>query len=399
MRPTDTGPAHARRDGATVFRQPSWPGSEVLGNRPGWPTQFPPPPEVPVARTAADPPGWARSRHRGSGSRVPASRGSGRVRADDAPPSFLREPIVARDVPAQAAAPDPLADTVPVAPPSHGALDAGPLPGAVVHALPETPATGLRKFDLGTVPASVTPPRSWRKAAWFAVGTSAAVVLGLSVATSELMGRPVQDSTMIDALPALPTGPLTLAPLPNEDPRSDPPESTPPTTARTTPGTRTTTSPTQGSSPARDTVVGSTTGVESVAPTGPSSEGPAAAGSPATPNRPVRRTVGPAPVTPTDPAAMGDRTEAYFRLVTSDPVAAHAMTTGGMASEGAKGIEARYGGVRRVEVQDITIDRNQGITTSRVKVVHEDGTETVEQRQLTFTWGGDPKITDDSVTQ
>jgi hypothetical protein len=69
-----------------------------------------------------------------------------------------------------------------------------------------------------------------------------------------------------------------------------------------------------------------------------------------------------------------------------------------MAREGAEGIEARYDGVERVEVQDITIDQGQGVTTSTVKVVHEDGSETIEERQLTFTWGGDPKITEDAVT-
>jgi len=102
---------------------------------------------------------------------------------------------------------------------------------------------------------------------------------------------------------------------------------------------------------------------------------------------------------PTDPQAMGDRTEQYFELVTTDPAAAHEMTTGGMAREGQEGIEARYGNVRRVEVQDITIDRDQAITTSTVKIVREDGTTTIEHRQLTFTWGGDPKITDDMTTQ
>jgi len=108
--------------------------------------------------------------------------------------------------------------------------------------------------------------------------------------------------------------------------------------------------------------------------------------------------VGPAPVTPTNPQRMGDVTEAYYAMVTDNPEAAHELTTGGMAREGAEGIEARYAGVERVEVQDITIDRNQAITTSTVKLVHEDGTETIEQRQLTFTWGGDPKITDEATT-
>jgi hypothetical protein len=31
-----------------------------------------------------------------------------------------------------------------------------------------------------------------------------------------------------------------------------------------------------------------------------------------------------------------------------------------------------------------------------VKIVRDDGTEIVEHRKLTFTWGGDPKISDDA---
>jgi hypothetical protein len=54
--------------------------------------------------------------------------------------------------------------------------------------------------------------------------------------------------------------------------------------------------------------------------------------------------------------------------------------------------------VRRVEVQDITIDRGQAVTTSTIKIIHDDGSETIEHRQLTFTWGDDPKIIGDSIT-
>jgi hypothetical protein len=93
---------------------------------------------------------------------------------------------------------------------------------------------------------------------------------------------------------------------------------------------------------------------------------------------------------------MGDRTVEYFALVTEDPQAAHEMCAGGLASAGPEGIEARYAGVDHVQVQDMTIDRNHATTTSTVKVLHEDGTETVEQRQLRFTWGGDPKISGDT---
>ena len=402
VRPTDSGPAHARYGGVPAFRPTdmappgAWPPSEVLTRRPGWPAD----PEVPKARTAADAPAWPAPRHRAAKPGVPVSR-----RSAQAPPSFLREPIVGQDAPApprrsrhSAAAPDMLADTVPMGGARHSKPEpADPDTGAVVYALTDTPATGLRKFDLGTVPASVTPPRSWRKAAWFAVGTSAAVVLGLTVATTELMGRQVSDNTLIDALPAYPSGPLTLAELPHEATTSDETATGKPARSsdRPSPGDDATPQ-SQGSAPT-DTVVGSTTGEESVVPTEPPSEGTTTATA-TTLGEPTRYTVGPAPVTPTDPAKMGDRTEEYFALVTSDPAAAHAMTGGGMAREGAEGIEARYDGVARVEVQEITIDRNQAITTSKVKVVHKDGTETVEHRQLTFTWGGDPKITDETVT-
>jgi hypothetical protein len=284
---------------------------------------------------------------------------------------------------------DMVLDTVPMGRVRHRRADA--LSSAIVYALPDTPPSGLRKFDLGTVPASVTPPRSWRRAAWFAVGTSAAVVLGLAVASAELMGRPV-DGSYIDALPAYPSGPMTLAKLPNQQ-TTDVPGTSHTKKNRPPSSGSTPTSTEPNDAPPRDTVIGNTTDPQTDAPS--SEEGTSTT---TTPVEPPRVTVGAAPVTPTNPQAMGDRTEEYFKLVTSDPSAAHAMTTGGMAREGAEGIEARYDGVERVEVQDITIDQGQGVTTSTVKVVHEDGSETIEERQLTFTWGGDPKITEDAVT-
>lgn len=415
VRPTDSAPAHARHDGAPAFRPadtaegPAWPASEVLTHRPGWPAD----PEVPMARVAEDAPTWPAPRRHAPerpspDTSVPVSR-----RSEPVPPSFLREPIVGRVLPAPSrrsrhaaraakrgtVSSDMLGDTVPMGRTAAQIRpETGPLPSAVAYALPETPATGLRKFDLGTVPASVTPPRSWRKAAWFAVGTSAAVILGLTVATTELMGRPVEDGAMIDALPAYPSGPLTLADLPDEQTAPDAPTTDWSTTPKRPPsaGERPPSSSAQDSPP-RDTVTGGTTGEDTFSPTDPPSEDTTATPSTAS-GGPTRTTVGRAPVTPTDPQKMGDVTEQYFQLVTTDPEGAHALTTGGMAREGAEGIEARYGGIERVEVQDITIDRNRAITTSTVRVVHKDGTETVEHRQLTFTWGGDPKIIEDLVT-
>lgn len=55
------------------------------------------------------------------------------------------------------------------------------------------PETGLGTFDLGSVPASVTPPRTWRKAAWFATASSGGVVVALLFAGSALVGKPAPD--------------------------------------------------------------------------------------------------------------------------------------------------------------------------------------------------------------
>jgi hypothetical protein len=261
--------------------------------------------------------------------------------------------------------------------------------GAVVHVVADTPPQGLRKFDLGIVPASVTPPRSWRKAAWFAVGTSAAVMCGLAVAAVRLMGTPPSGTT-IDALPAFPTQELGTLPIDAPTRASQPTRTPASTTSSTTdrPDTvrHTGEAPPPGSSPEQSDA-------GSPAPSG-SSAGDTDTWIEAAP--PPRTTIGPEPVTPTNPQAMGDRTVEYFALVTDDPQAAHDLCTGGMAREGPEGIEARYQGVAHVQVQDITIDRNQAVTTSTVKIVRDDGTELVEQRRLTFTWGGDPKISDDA---
>ncbi|MBE9375076.1 hypothetical protein IQ251_11550 [Saccharopolyspora sp. HNM0983] len=64
------------------------------------------------------------------------------------------------------------------------------------------PAGGLHKFDLGMVPASVTPPRTWRHAAWFAITTSAAALGGLVLAGSLLVNSPVRlDGQQLPSMP------------------------------------------------------------------------------------------------------------------------------------------------------------------------------------------------------
>jgi hypothetical protein len=72
----------------------------------------------------------------------------------------------------------------------------------------DTDPVGLRKFDLGLVPASVTPPRTWRHAAWFTVLCSACVLMSLLLAVNALVGHSRQAT--IDAMPNYPGEPGLL---------------------------------------------------------------------------------------------------------------------------------------------------------------------------------------------
>lgn len=119
------------------------------------------------------------------------------------------------------------------------------------------PAGGLHKFDLGMVPASVTPPRTWRHAAWFVITTSAAALGGVVLAGSLLVNSPVRLDGL--DLPSIPRGdypPVQPSPGPQPQPqRTTPPQpqhplSAPPVT--TAVGTRPLAGP-SAAVPARET--------------------------------------------------------------------------------------------------------------------------------------------------
>lgn len=82
------------------------------------------------------------------------------------------------------------------------------------------PTGGLHTFDLGMVPASVTPPRTWRHAAWFAITTSAAALGGVVLAGSLLVNSPVRLDGL--DLPSIPRGdyppPVPRPPRPQPQP-------------------------------------------------------------------------------------------------------------------------------------------------------------------------------------
>lgn len=416
VRPSEAshGPIHARLNGtplpllaaplverATAASPPSWPGEllddpvlepwreQLSGMDDPWPAgpaevaddplDLPPPaPPTIVARLLAGP-----------GSRRPAADHPADHTADVTQPLAL-VPLPRTELPGTEL-------------PGTGS----PAGEDLLHSL-ETPPTGLRKFDLGTVPASVTPPRSGRRAAWFAVGTSAAVVCGLAFAAVQLVGVPWSGES-IESFPAYPTRPLELElPMPRTSGQPATSHShRPESTARDQPDPTASGAPrpsasalTAGSQAGADAGISSTSDSQAengAGAAGADDAGAAAADAVLSAVPPERITVGPEPVTPTAPKAMGDRTEQYFALVTRDPSAAHALCAGQLATEGPDGIAARYRDVARIEVQKIVIDRNHAVTISTVKVIYKNGASKIERHRLTFTWGGNPMISNETV--
>ncbi|MDT8909637.1 hypothetical protein [Amycolatopsis sp. PS_44_ISF1] len=270
---------------------------------------------------------------------------------------------------------------------------------------------GLGKFDLGSVPASVTPPKSWRKAAWFATGASGAVVVGLLFAGTFLVGGP---ATTTDAIgggwPGRQNGgnPLLVPDAPTnhrggttgETHRSSasetgsPQSSNRPSASDDAPRPR---SQVAGNGiPASDDVTASDPA------TGSSPSGPVTTGSPSP--RPRKPPVTPALretkpqvyyTTPADTKKMGDNSEKFFNTVTTDPGAASAVTSGDLHAQGPSALRQHYADVAYFEVKKVTIDPDRDVTVNTVEVTHTDGSKSTEQRTLTF--GDNGKITDDGA--
>ncbi|HET6285531.1 MAG TPA: hypothetical protein VFG15_02135 [Amycolatopsis sp.] len=262
------------------------------------------------------------------------------------------------------------------------------------------PVDGLSTFDLGSVPASVTPPKTWRKAAWFAAAASALVVVGLLFAGSFLVGKPLPEQQSQGGWPGYRGG----SPLTQEGLAGNP--ATPPQG-----GAAGNPSSSESESSTRDdrSSANSGTSSDSDGPGDrpqPGSGGPVTSGRPAPSpsDRPRKPPVVPADRTTTtspwyasqpDAEAMGDNTEIFLNSVTTDPHEASSVTSGGLREEGAQGLRERYADVAYFEVKKVSIDQRRGVTVNTVEVTHKDGTKTMEQRTLTF--GDDDKIIDDGL--
>ncbi|MBE8525878.1 hypothetical protein ILP97_51815 [Amycolatopsis sp. H6(2020)] len=255
------------------------------------------------------------------------------------------------------------------------------------------PIDGLGGFTIGSVPASVTPPKTWRKAAWFATGASGAVVVGLLCAGSFLVGKPPMDQAVQGAWPGY-QGVPTIA-----DPTG---EHRPPTQGGSAAGPETAARPDSGKSqggggagPVDDAPPpDADTASPETATTGPAAPGATPRKPPVTPAQ--RETPVKPPwwySFPPDAQTMGDNSEKFFNTVTTDPAAASSVTTGRLHEQGPQALADRYAGIAYFEVKKVSVDQQRGVTVNTVEVTHTDGTKTIEERTLTF--GDGDKITAD----
>lgn len=316
-----------------------------------------------------------------------------------------------------------------IVPPSGAAPLGAPSHSADLDPLADTNATGgLSKFDLGMVPASVTPPRTWRHAAWFAVMSSAATLGGLVFATSALVGNNTSAPQHID-LPSMPRA-GEYPPLPSQgDVRTTRPDA-PRGVRRDSPNTGG-----DSASPAGRLPGGSGPGAGGGPNDGPGRGAPIAPAPPAPGDgderqdddwlgigddsdddaddstRPPSESTPPpssAPPSSEPPrelallAGFPDRDEIrqrsadYFSAVTSgDLRSAYAMTTGDLRAEGFGAFAARYADAASIEVVDSTVNWDSTFTTLRI--TRENGTELTQRRRLEFTSGDDPRVEADEL--
>ncbi|APU17557.1 MULTISPECIES: hypothetical protein [Actinoalloteichus] len=267
----------------------------------------------------------------------------------------------------------------------------------------DSDAVGLRKFDLGMVPASVTPPRSWRNAAWFTVTTSMTALAALLVTTALFLG-PDPHRRPPDSLPVFPSG--TRLPAPQATTTTVPTIGAPHLLAAQDSTTAT--------NPAEPTSAGSGTSAGRARQAGADPEGPppgGSAGGSGAPQPAETDSTTDLAATPTavpfvtvgegTPVVSGteirEQTIAFFNAIGPDVDAAFKLVTGELAEAGLPVFTRLHDDVATVELRHITVDPVEGITISTVVVTHDDGSQSTEYRELRFAPSADPLITVDRV--
>jgi hypothetical protein len=263
-------------------------------------------------------------------------------------------------------------DLLGAAAPEHGAEPAGSghcPPAAprrvVLPASRERPAVdpyvdtisiGLRKFNIGTVPASVTPPSTWRHAAGCTLAASATALAGLAVLSAAVVGTS-ESSHGARAVPSPPTdGPAAGTHA-----------------GRAAPGRH------RIRSHAKDG--GRVQNVNAAA----RSARQRAPARPAT----VRREA--------DGVSLLAQTRAFYREVATDPDAAYRRTGGALHARGREALRREYDGITSISLETITANPDEGTTTSTMRLHYADGTRRRVTRTCRFTPGERPRIADDGA--
>ncbi|MFI9814861.1 hypothetical protein [Saccharothrix variisporea] len=228
---------------------------------------------------------------------------------------------------------------------------------------------GLGTFNIGLVPASVTPPRTWKRAAWFAVLSSAGVLVGLVVAAIKLVGAGSPTDRL--GMPGYPTSAPIVTGFGTSTPSSAPP----------VPGKRgerpeALVAPEHTAEASRTAVSGTSVVPTSSAP----STSPTVTTVPGD-GKPV-----------VDSVAVAARTERFYEQAVANAATALEMVTDTFEADAKALLEGHFGQVSAIEVTEISVDPARGVTISTLHVKNKDGSTTTEKRQLVFTTNGDPLI-------
>jgi hypothetical protein len=207
------------------------------------------------------------------------------------------------------------------------------------------------------VPASVTPPRTWKRAAWFAVISSVLVLVGLSVAAAKLVGGGGEVETV--GLPGYPSDVPFISGLPTSPP-SPSVTGTRPSAANTGRGAAV---PGTGSSAPGSSVAGSAPG------TTPPGTAP-----------PVITTVPVSQAPVVDGGKIAQRTASFYQEMATNADTALALTTDTVRSNADALLEGRLADISLIEVKEIAVDPSKGLTVSLLQVTKKDGSISTEKR-------------------
>ncbi|ASU80062.1 hypothetical protein CDG81_19370 [Actinopolyspora erythraea] len=309
------------------------------------------------------------------------------------------------------------------------------------------PVSGLCEFDLGMVPASITPPRTWRRAAWFVVLSAVVALSGIVLGTTVVMNRtperfvaepprmprggeypPLSDQRgpasgtesgggreSTAGGEAAPTPPVTgttrrwsarpdtgvVAVSGRREPAS--PERTGPVPPEPTGGT----SSTHGASP--DSTAQGTPPSNAPQPSGtPSNDAPPDEAAPSVTAWNATPQISTEPQTSTEPsrshgttfplAGIREVTEDYFTALGSgEPHEAYGMTGGVLRGTGPAGLERRYGHFWSVELVSSTVRGDS--TVNELRVSEANGRSSTCYRRLEFDATGGRVTADEAVDE